>query len=191
MVSRMMLVGLTFVSSLLAGAQVATSTSGSGGMKLAAGAVFSGFQTDADHHPFMYGFGAYADYNPLPFLGVEIEGRTIQFNQQDNIRQDAISAGLRYIYNRGRFAPYAKALGGFGSADFPKGTYANSIDRQHDTFTVATIGGGLDYKLTHRVYLRADYEYQFWFDYGRGIGKPGFGTINPNGFSIGAAYKFF
>jgi opacity protein-like surface antigen len=160
-------------------------------MSLSAGAVFSGFQTDADTHPFMYGFGVYADYNPLPFLGVEIEGRTIQFNSQNNIRQDTISGGFRYIHNVGRFAPYAKVLGGLGSADFPKGTYDGSPGRQHDTFSAMTLGGGLDYRLTHRVYLRGDYEYQFWFDYGRGLGKPGMGTINPNGFSIGASYKFF
>lgn len=190
MLKRIILIGLAFTSSLSAGAQAAPSVKGSG-MSLTAGGVFSVFNTDANTHPIEYGIGAYVDYNFFSYLGIEVEGRTVQFNQQDNIRQDTISGGLRYIYNRGKFAPYAKVLAGLGSADFPQGTYGNAPLRQHDTFTTVTVGGGLDYKITSHVYLRGDYEYQFWQDYGRGLNQTGFGTLNPMGFSIGASYKIF
>jgi hypothetical protein len=117
---RVMLAGLTLTSSLLVGAQVAPSNTGGGGlMSLSAGGVFSVYQTDANHHPVEYAFSAYSDYTFFPFW--VWRWKTAQFNETNNIRQDAISSGLRYIYNRGRFAPYAKALGGLGSGLFPRG----------------------------------------------------------------------
>jgi opacity protein-like surface antigen len=165
---------------------------------LQVGAEFSGFNTDVleTPHPFEYGVGAYADMKVLGPIGVELEGRTIQFNQRENVRQDTFSGGLRYVLNRGPLAThrallYAKALDGVGSADFPRGTYGNDYNRQHDTFTVFTLGAGVDYGLTHRISLRGEYEYQYWFDYGRGQAEKGLGTANPSGFSVGVAYRFF
>jgi opacity protein-like surface antigen len=166
-------------------------------LHLSGGAEFSGFDTDVTHEqPFEYGVGGYGDLNLWRGVGIEGEARTIQFNEQYNVRQDILSGGLRYAYVKPalfghQLIPYGKGLVGLGSADFPRGTYKEASLRQHDTFTVMTLGGGVDYALTHRVFIRAEYEYQFWFDYGRGQLLPGFGTANPHGFSIGAAYRFF
>jgi opacity protein-like surface antigen len=190
MLKRYLLVGLAFAAGLAANSQVAPSATSYSAGKLAVGGEFSIFQIDAYPHPTEYGVGAYIDYDPIKFLGLEVEGRTIQFNETDNQRRDQISGGFRYIYNRGKFVPYAKALAGIGSADFPRHTYGLDVDRQHDTFTTMTFGGGVDYKLTRKIYLRGEYEYQYWLDYG--TARPGpLGVSNPNGFSIGASYRIF
>lgn len=166
-------------------------------LRFSVGAEFSGFDTNVtSQQPFEYGVGAYADLNVRRSFGLELEGRTIQFNEQENVRQDILSGGLRYRFTKPplfahKLIPYAKGLVGDGSADFPRGTYKEASLRQHNTMTVMTLGSGVDYRLTHRVLIRAEYEYQFWLDYGRGQLLPGLGTANPNGFSIGAAYRFF
>jgi hypothetical protein len=64
---------------------------------LVAGAEASAFNTDAASHPGECGVGAYADFNFLPFLGLEREGRTIQFHEQENLRQDVLLGGVRYF----------------------------------------------------------------------------------------------
>ena len=163
-------------------------------LHMQAGAEFSAFNTDVATNSWEYGIGAYADANVWRSLGIEAEGRTIQFNEVDNVRQDTISGGLRYVFHRGRFGghalePYLKALGGVGSGDFPPGTYKNS-PRRHDTFSVITVGGGLDIPLSHRFSVRGEYEYETWLDYGRGH-KGGVGQANPNGVSLGMGYRFF
>jgi opacity protein-like surface antigen len=165
---------------------------------LQVGGEFSGFDTDVAKSPapFEYGVGIYADLKVLGPVGIEAEARTIQFNQYENVRQDIVSGGLRYVLDRGplaahRYLLYAKALGGLGSADFPHGTYGQDPSRRHDTFSTFTVGGGVDYRLNRRISLRGEYEYQSWFDYGRGLGKIGLGTANPTGFSVGVAYRFF
>lgn len=166
-------------------------------LRFSVGAEFSGFGTNVTaKQPFEYGVGSFADFRVWHSLGLELEGRTIQFEQQENVRQDILSGGLRYAFPMPRLAkdrliPYGKWLVGDGSADFPRYTYRTATQRQHDTFTVMTVGGGADYVLTHRVLMRAEFEYQWWFDYGRGLTEPGLGIANPRGFSIGAAYRFF
>jgi opacity protein-like surface antigen len=164
-------------------------------LHLQMGAEFSGFNTDVDYHPFEYGIGAYADLRVWGPLSIEAEGRTTQFEEVDNIRQDTISGGFLYKFNLGtRFggvlSPYGKVLAGLGSGDFQRGTYRSAPLRQHDTFPTVTTGGGLDYRIGRHLSLRGDYEYQFWLDYGRGS-RGGLGVANPEGFSIGLAYVFF
>lgn len=162
------------------------------------GAEFSGFSTDVvkSPPPFEYGVGVFADLKVLGPLGIEAEGRTIQFHQYENVRQDILSGGLRYVLDRGPLAAhrtfvYAKGLGGLGSADFPHGTFGDAYHLTHNTFTTLTLGAGLDYRISHRISIRGEYEYQYWFDYGRGERELGLGTANPSGFSVGAAYRFF
>jgi opacity protein-like surface antigen len=190
MLKRYLLVGLVFIAGLAANAQVAPSATSLTAGKLAVGGEFSIFQIDAGTHPFESGFGAYVDYDPIRFFGFEVEGRTIQFNETKNQRRDEISGGFRYIYHRGQFAPYAKALAGLGSADFTRGSYFTDRARQHDTFTTMTFGGGVDYKLTRKISLRGEYEYQYWLDFP--TARPGpLGVSNPNGYSFGASYRIF
>jgi hypothetical protein len=44
-------------------------------------------------------------------------------------------------------------------------------------------GGGLDYELLRHVNVRADWEYQRWFDYENS-------SLSPSVFTVGAAYHF-
>jgi opacity protein-like surface antigen len=171
---------LTFTP-LMTSAQVAPAQNG-GKFSMAVGAGFSGF--DTDYSPsWMYGIAAYYDLDYARWIGLEVEGRTIQWNQFSNLRQDTIAVGGRVRLPRyKRFTPYAKFLGGIGSIDFP--AFPGVPNYKHDTFAFYDAGGGLDYKLAQHVYLRGDYEYEWWH------GWPPHG-LTPNGFTIGANYRFF
>lgn len=172
--------GVLTLTPLLASAQVAPAQNG-GKISLALGAGFSGFNTDYAPDN-MYGVTAYYDMDFGRWIGVEVEGRTIQFNKFGRLREDTIAVGGRFMFpHRGRFAPYAKFLGGVGSIDFPPP--ARLPYYSHDTFTFYDAGGGLDYKLTHHVFLRGDYEYEWWPSWPRH-------GLTPNGFTIGAGYRF-
>lgn len=182
-------VSLVLFSVLAANGQSAPAVSG-GNEHIQAGVEFSAFNTDVAFHPWEYGIGAYVDIDGWHSLGIELEGRTIQFDEQDNTRQDIASGGFRYVlHRRSKFKPYVKGLAGLGSADFYGGTYKYHPDRHHDTFSAVTTGVGMDYALSPHFMLRGEYEYQFWFDYGRGA-LGGKGTVNPNGVSLGAGWRF-
>jgi len=81
---------------------------------------------------------------------------------------------------------YGKFLIGFGSIDFatyPPHTYT------HDTRNVYAPGGGFEYRLHGRLWVRADYEYQLWrpdlsADFPTGA------TADPQGFTLGFNYDF-
>ena len=154
--------GVLMLMPLMTSAQVAPSVNGGGGGKfsMALGAGFSGFNTDYSPDR-MYGIAAYCDLDYGRWIGLEVEGRTIQWNQFQNLREDTIAAGGRVrLPHYKRFIPYAKFLGGIGSIDFP--AFRDAPNYRHDTFVFYDAGGGLDYKLTQHVYLRGDYEYEWW-----------------------------
>jgi opacity protein-like surface antigen len=123
----------------------------------------------------------YRDYNC---------GTNVPPNCQPNpsgLRQDTAEGGLLYTWRRdAKFHPYAKILFGFGSMDFPAGDafLPSGAPYTHDTRSVYSFGGGIEYRLKRKVDLRADYEYQFWPDF---LGHPH--ALNPNGISLGATYS--
>jgi len=163
-----------------AGAQVAPAVNYTR-FNLKVGGEFSAFKPDFGAQS-LYGIGVYADLDMPRWAGLEIEGRTLQFNKYANkLRMDAISGAGRFFMTHGRFVPYGKGGGGFGSIDFPNKVTVTYI---HDTFAFYTVGAGVDYKLTHRISLRGEYEYQFWPDFLRK-------GLNPHGVNIGAAYRIF
>jgi opacity protein-like surface antigen len=173
--------GVLMLAPLMTSAQVTPAQSGGSKFSLALGAGFSGFDTDYSPDR-MYGVTAYYDMDYGRWIGLEVEGRTIQWNQFHNLREDTIAAGGRVRLPRyKRFIPYVKFLGGIGSIDFPP--YPHLPNYKHDTFAFYDAGGGLDYKLTQHVYLRGDYEYEWWPRW------PAHG-LTPNGFTIGANYRF-
>ncbi len=160
-----------------------------GGVPIVIGAGFSDYSIDWGPGQRMEGISAWADWYPrrlpsaLNGLGIEAEGREIDFGRPaglSRMRQDTGVGGGIYTWNHFRnFRPYAKFLAGIGSLDFPpSGTYS------HDTFTVLAPGGGVEYRAWHHIWIRGDYEYQFW--------QQVFGPhdLTPTGFTIGASYDF-
>lgn len=127
-----------------------------GGLLLSAGATGSGEQVQYGERK-MLGFTAFVDADTRRRLGIELEGRWLEFHQTANVHLETYSAGLRYHFDVGRgFQPYAKGLVGFGDFNFPYNLATGS-------YLVITAGGGLDYHLSRRFALRAaDFEYQYW-----------------------------
>ena len=82
------------------------------------------------------------------------------------------------------FSPYAKFLIGYGNVDYLR---ASSI-RAHDSRTVTTLGGGAEFRAYRNVWVRGDYEYQFWPDFWKNNVPAG--SLTPQGFTVGATYDF-
>lgn len=127
-----------------------------GGLLVSAGATGTGESVQYGQRD-MLGITGFVDADTRRRLGIELEGRWLEFHQTANVHLETYSAGLRYHFDFGRrFQPYAKGLIGFGNFNFP---YNLATGR----YLVITAGGGLDYHLTHRIYWRAaDFEYQDW-----------------------------
>ena len=194
--SKLVLAVLFALSSLSAMAQVAPAVK-IGGLPLGVGVGFSDYDTGY-YFPYlpywsgrMTGISAWADYSIFHGLGVEVEGTDLFGNKPTpfppaneiygSLSERSIQGGILYKYPRTVFKvrPFAKALGGVGRIDFPEKnpsyTYENS--------GLFSAGGGLEYKLWRTVFVRGEYEYQWWEDF-----RGGNQSLNPNGFTIGATY---
>jgi opacity protein-like surface antigen len=165
-----------------------------GGLPLVVGAGVSDFSLDYGAGRRMEGVSAWADWNLyrmpsfLHGLGIEFEGRDIDIDRPSSLsrmRQDTGEGGVIYTWRHyHNFHPYAKYLAGIGSIDFPPAS-ANQPLYTHKTNFVNSPGGGLEYRLFRNIWVRGDYEYQFWpnlFDRQT--------ALNPNGVTIGASYDF-
>ena len=162
-------------------AQVVPSAYGST-EKLWVGGEYSDFLPDFGPPNRITGIGAFADWIVKPRWGVEGEARFLRFNGFYGEAQDDYLIGPKVqIVRLGKLRPYAKFLVGLGQSNFP--------------FTIGTgrylalaPGAGADYRLTRKIALRAEYEYQFWPSAPGIAGEPSNG-MKPNGFSAGFAYK--
>ena len=169
--------------------QVAPSAT-QGNLPLVVGAGFSNYNIDwccdrrEDGGTLWIGWTIRQMPRMLQGLGIEVEARDLSLNPPAAVpffRYDTAGGGVIYHYLRPRnIHPYAKALEGFGSIDFnrPPG-YA------HDTRSFFAIGGGADFHAWGPVWVRADYEYQMWFNL---FGNPH--PLTPNGFTFGPEFDF-
>ena len=162
---------------------------------VAVGAGFSGYNADfgAGH---LLGGTLWIDYTPplaprlLHGIGLEVEARDLNYGRSPkaytNQRMDVASGGV--IYTLPRFAklrPYGKFIMGFGSID--NGAPVRSY---HETRTVTSVGGGVDYRVLRKLWARVDYEYQSWPDYFKLNGAAHGGALTPEGFTVGVLYRF-
>jgi len=158
-------------------------------LSITAGGMVSGFQPDyagggfAETSPNrIYGLGTYVDIHFTHWFQVEAEGRWLRYNQLANINETNYLIGPRLPIQKLHFwraTPYAKALIGIGDMNFEYG-YATG------RFTDIAYGGGLDWKLTRRISVRAiDFEYQQWPKW---INNQ---QLFPYGASVGVGYKIF
>jgi opacity protein-like surface antigen len=155
-----------------------------GHLPLVVGIGYSEFQTDWSGR--LGGPSIWADWNfnqlpgKLHGLGVEVNARDLNFNRSGSdprLRMDVAEGGPIYTWRRDRpFRPYVKFLAGLGSIDFTLPNYF------HDTRTVYSPAGGIDYRFSGHFVVRVDYEYQFWTHF---INDH---TMNPQGLTIGINY---
>jgi opacity protein-like surface antigen len=165
---------------------------------LAIGAGFSGYNPDLGHGHLLGGV-LWMDYSlqKVPWflqgIGIQAEARDLNYgrsvNQPPNLREDCASGGAIYSWPHSRrFRPYGKFSLGYGNTDSVQG---KPSVRKHDSRTVMSGGGGVDFHVYRTVWLRADYEYQSWPNFFKhpGTAQPA-GVLNPQGFTIGAMYHF-
>jgi opacity protein-like surface antigen len=163
-----------------------------GNIPLSIGGGITDYSLDWGYGRRMLGITAWADWHFtsrsrfLRGVGLEAEATDLNWNRPSSLpkmRHDTAQGGGTYTWQHFRnFSPYAKMLVGIGSIDFPAPPGYPSYT--HDTFTIFSPGGGIEYGILNRVSVRGDYEYQFW--------RQTFGPhdLNPNGFTIGASYHF-
>jgi len=126
----------------------------------------------------MVGYSAFVDGDTKRQIGIEAEGRWLEYFQTANVHVETYSIGGRYHFDFGRFQPYGKGLVGFGNFNFP---YNYATGR----YLVVTAGAGADFHWTHRIYLRvADFEYQDWPQFT-------YGNLNTLSVSAGLKVKIF
>lgn len=144
------------------------------------------------------GYSFYGDYDIHGHYGLEFDFHQVTDSNPDPIvpsnrfSERTYEVGGRYLrqYYRGALSPYGKLMYGRGVANFPAHqvflptgvlTYIDDI-----AYNMAVFGGGVDYHLTRRVNLRADFEYQRWFASDRELPN----GLTPMLFTFGAAYHF-
>lgn len=148
-----------------------------GGLTLTAGAMGSGFTVQYGQRK-MLGITGFVDADTVRHIGIEAEGRWLEFHQTQDVHVETYSIGGRYHFNVGRFQPYGKGLIGLGKFNFPYNLASGN-------YLVVTAGGGLDYRLSHRIFIRAaDFEYQDWPQFT-------FGSMSNVGLSAGIRVRIF
>jgi len=128
--------------------------------------------------------------NQLPSLlrgiGIEAEGRDISFDRNPNLpsnyRQAAVGAGPIYTFRHFRNVhPYIKYVVDIGDLDWNP-----SPDPQRTIVAVQAPGFGLELRVFRGVWVRGDYEYQFWKDVVPNKDR----YLNPHGLTVGVMYDF-
>jgi hypothetical protein len=185
-----LLLVLVFLAAPSAFAQVGQAGSQQG-LPLVIGAGYSTFATDyGPAGTRMSAPAAWVDFYPqdlpakLAGLGVEIEGRDLNYQAPFRLRETTGMGGVIYSFPRWYyFRPYAKFVAGLGGIDFPNaGTIAHPYS--HDTFLVTAYAGGGDVRVLPHLWVRAEYQFQQWHQ------TFGPHDLTPNGVTIGAAWDF-
>jgi len=154
-------------------AQATAAASRLGDIQVGAGYV----RAHPDYSPSTFnGITIFADADFARYLGVEADFHRISGLSPTTLSETSYEAGGRLRYPIGPFSPYAKFLVGAG-------TFSFGSSYQNGTYLTYSGGIGLDYLVTRRIVARADFEYQRWG------GFPPRG-LQPNLFTIGAAYRF-
>ena len=122
------------------------------------------------------GVSIWGDYDFWKFVGAEVSVNLGSIITPSDISENSYQVGPRFLYHRRRFTGYGKIL--FGRATLDKSNYVN----QSIGYNIYSFGGGLEYKLTRRINIRAiDFDYQQWPNF-----EPH--TLSPIAITAGASY---
>ena len=152
-----------------------------GDLQLGAGVSFGQSQYDSatlgGTGERLRGFNLYSTFDFREHFGVEVNFRQTSPSYGKDVYERTYEVGGRYVYPIGlRLRPYGKVMYGRGVFNYPNNV-ANLA------YNLVSAGGGLDYRLTRTINIRADYEHQHWF------GFP-LAPLEPNVVTIGVAYHF-
>jgi hypothetical protein len=141
-----------------------------------------------DYGPtYIKGYTIYGDVDLWRRVGIEADVHQVNVFTATDIGEDTYLIGPRFsIIRQGRVNAYAKVLGGLGRFEYQEGTYRPT---HTDTFGVFAVGGGIDFRASRHINIRAiDIEAQKW----PGYGTPGFAAhgLNPFVTTFGVAYAF-
>ncbi len=151
-----------------------------------------------------YGYGVYADFDYAEKFGVEFNYRdaidqTSQLGGGGHVpaQQRSFEVGERYNRIYGRVVPYARVSFGYAQMQYPPlatPPASQSVSAGTLGYFMYSIGGGVDYTVTSRLSIRADFEAQTWLSR---TNTPSPNNINglPRGltpfvYSGGVAYRF-
>ncbi len=176
---------LCFATAINARAQVAESATARQ-FSITTGGIASVFKPGGGSHPvwgtgtnYLSGPGTYADFHFTHWIQLEGEARWLRFHEFKGEHQDTYLIGPKVpVIHFDRAQVYGKAMIGLGRMTFPN-------HYGYGTFTALAFGGGIDYRLSRKVSVRGDFEFQDWPKF-----LPNF-TIHPYGASVGMAYRVF
>jgi opacity protein-like surface antigen len=143
----------------------------------------------------LVGPAAFFDLNVAPKWGAEGEARWLHWNGSGGQIESNYLGGGRYrVVRYHRLDGWAKMLLGAGLITTPNFPAAGSLKGSYFAWSP---GGTLEFRVTPRISLRGDYEYQVWPAF---AGPPTYdsttGTVSqhdhgltPNGFSVGLTYR--
>jgi opacity protein-like surface antigen len=153
-----------------------------GGLPIGISVGVSDYDIDYGPDRRMQGLVARAGIGLFHGLGVDFGARTIFMNTPSGItrmQQTTYLAGAFYespgIW---RLRPFARFGGGIGVIEFP----SNNPLYTRDSYVVYAPSGGAEYPITPKVFVRAEYEYQYWRQY------HGQHDLTPSGYTVGVTY---
>lgn len=173
-------VSLLLISGARAGRAQAVPAATGRELRITAGGMASGFQSD-DDHAYLVGAGTYVDVHFRHWVQVEGEARWLYWNQYYGETETNYMIGPRVpVWRIGSKTDiFAKALVGYGRMTFP-------FKYGYGSFTALAFGGTVDYHLSRRLTLRAlDVEYQDWPVWLNNR------SLQPYGVSVGVGYRVF
>lgn len=201
MVKKIGLFALLLIPTALI-AQNSQSATG-GEASISAGAEISGFNPDwgcPSSSPFcandLVGPTAFFDFDMHGKYGLEGEARWLHWHGVGGEVESNYLVGPRYrMFRYGRLSGWFKLVVGGGWITTINYPAAGSLK---GSYFVYAPGGTVNYRLSHRLFVRADYEWQFWPSF---AGPPTYNSttgqvvqnnsgLTPNGFSVGIAYRF-
>jgi hypothetical protein len=124
-------------------------------------------------------------------ISIAVEARDLSLGSSSHepvLRIDTAGGGAIYKWSHYRnIRPYAEVTVGLGNIDY----MISDGDRYHQSRTVTSMGGGFDIRAFRSVWVRADYEYEYWPNFWiTKAGSPNGGALDPQGLTVGLIYQF-
>jgi hypothetical protein len=122
------------------------------------------------------GITGYATLDVTPHWGFEFDIHQVNTTGDDHIYERSYEIGPRYVRHYGRFNPYLRASYGRGVFNFP-------YNQANVAYNIAAGAIGLDVRIKPHLFVRGEYEGQYWFKFQDR-------SLQPDVTTIGAAYHF-